>query len=56
MLGEFVSAREHLEQGIALYNPQKHRSRPSLYGYDPGVGCLSYAAVNLWFLGYPDQP
>ena len=27
----------------------------SLYGYDPGVMCLSYAAWALWFLGYPDQ-
>ena len=25
-LGEFASAREHLEQGIALYDPQQHRS------------------------------
>ena len=31
-LGEFVSAREHLEQGIALYDPQQHRSHAFLYG------------------------
>jgi predicted ATPase len=24
-------------------------------GYDPGVGCLCKAALNLWHLGYPDQ-
>ena len=29
-------AREHLEQGIALYDPQQHRSHAFLYGYDPG--------------------
>ena len=26
-----------------------------LYGHDPGVACLSYAALTLWYLGYPDQ-
>jgi predicted ATPase len=53
-LGEFALAREHLEAGIALYDPQQHRS----YGTvpeDPGVDCLCYATWNLWFLGYPDQ-
>ena len=30
-LGEFASARAHLEQGIALYDPQQHRSRAFLY-------------------------
>src|SRR5262249_9226580 len=24
--GDFVACQEHLEQGIALYNPQQHRS------------------------------
>jgi TOMM system kinase/cyclase fusion protein len=54
-LGEFVPAREHLEQGIALYNPQEHRSRAFLYGQDTGVACLSYASWLLGLLGYPDQ-
>jgi predicted ATPase len=54
-LGELASARAHLEQGLALYNPQQHRSDVFLYGYDPGVFGLSYTALVLWFLGYPDQ-
>ena len=54
-LGEFAAARAHLEQGIALYDPQQHRSHAFLYGQDPGVMCLSYAALVLWYLGYPDQ-
>jgi TOMM system kinase/cyclase fusion protein len=54
-LGEFAVAREHLEQGMALYNPQQHRSHAFLYGYDSGVHCLSFAAWALWYLGYPDQ-
>ncbi len=55
LLGEFVLAREHLEQSMALYDLQAHRSLASLYGFDPGVFGLSWMALVLWFLGYPDQ-
>ena len=54
-LGEFSPARAHLEQGIAFYTLQQHRSHASLYGWDLGVGCLWYVAWPLWLLGYPDQ-
>jgi predicted ATPase len=54
-LGEFAAAEEHLEQGIALYDLQQHRSYVSLYEQDPGVGSLFFAAWALWMLGYPDQ-
>jgi class 3 adenylate cyclase/predicted ATPase len=55
LLGEFAPAREYFEQGITLYDPQKHRSLAFLYGVDPGVTCLSNAAFVLWYLGYPEQ-
>jgi TOMM system kinase/cyclase fusion protein len=54
-LGEFAGARAHLEQGMALYNLQQHRSHAFLYGYDSGVHCLSFEAVALWHLGCPEQ-
>ena len=55
-LGELTSALAHLEQSIALYDPQKHRpDRSPVSGQDPKVTCLSYAARILWYLGYPDQ-
>jgi predicted ATPase len=56
-LGELVSARTHLEQGIALYHPQQYRSPVFLSGSpgDPGVVCRGFAAWTLWVLGYPDQ-
>jgi len=54
-LGEFASGCEHLERGIALYDPAEHRVMASLYGDDPGVTCHSFAGMCLWFLGYPDQ-
>jgi predicted ATPase len=53
--GELALAQVHLEQGIAVYDPQQHRFHTSLYGQDPRVGCLSYAALVLWYLGYSDQ-
>jgi predicted ATPase len=54
-LGEFAASQAHFEQGIALYDPQQHRSHASLYGQDPGVQCRTYAGLTLWWLGYPDQ-
>jgi predicted ATPase len=54
-LGEFVQARAHLEQALALYNPAQHRSHAFLYGHDAGVICLSWLSLTLWMLGYPDQ-
>ena len=54
-LGEVIPAHAHLEQGMALYDPHQHHSHAFLYGQDPGVACLSLAALALWVLGYPDQ-
>lgn len=54
-LGEIALSREHLEQGITLYNPKQHSSHAFLYGQDPGVACLFWVAWALWHLGYPDQ-
>jgi predicted ATPase len=54
-LGELAPARQSLEQGVSLYDPQQHRFHAVLYGEDPGVVCLSYTALALWSQGYPDQ-
>jgi class 3 adenylate cyclase/predicted ATPase len=54
LLGELTSARTHLEQMVALYDPQKH-PRPTTGTADYRVNCLSYAAWTLWSLGYPEQ-
>jgi predicted ATPase/DNA-binding SARP family transcriptional activator len=54
-LGELASARRHLEQSIALYEPQKHRSLAFLYGQDPGTASRILVAWTLWLLGYPGQ-
>jgi predicted ATPase len=44
-----------MEQGLAVYDPERHRSHSYLYGQDPAVGCYGFGAVALWLLGYPDQ-
>jgi class 3 adenylate cyclase/predicted ATPase len=54
-LGELVSAREHLEQSLVLYDPQQHRALASLVGHDIRVATLAYLMWTLWVLGYPDQ-
>jgi predicted ATPase len=54
--GEPAAARMHQEQGLRLYDPQRHRTHAALYsGHDPGVCCRYRAAPTLWLLGYPDQ-
>jgi len=54
-LGAFTPARAHLEQGIALYDPSKRRVHGFRAVQDPGVDCLSFGAMALCFLGYPEQ-
>ena len=53
--GELAQARAYLEQGIALYDPQQHRSLAFRYSQDAGVGLRTFGAHVLWYLGYPDQ-
>ncbi len=52
LLGEWASARAHLEEGIALQDPPKRRL---LTFPDTRMVCLSNVARALWFLGYPEQ-
>ena len=42
---------KHLELAMSLYDPERH---PGLT-VAGRVGPLSYAGLNLWALGYPDQ-
>jgi predicted ATPase len=54
-LGELVSARTCLEQSISCYPPTQHSVPAFTYGQDTSMNCLSFTALDLWFLGYPDQ-
>jgi class 3 adenylate cyclase/predicted ATPase len=55
LLSAFPTARQHFEEGIALYTPDQHRAPVFRSGQDPGVSCRVYAAMALWLLGYPAQ-
>src|SRR5262249_13619009 len=54
-LGALPAARQHLEEGIARYTSDQHRTPVFRMGQDPGVACRSFAAMTLWLLGYPEQ-
>ncbi len=54
-LGEFPSAKEHLEKAIALYDPEKHASHALLVGQDPGMASRIYLAKTLRIMGYAEQ-
>ncbi len=53
--GEPLPARGHLEQAMALYQPQHYRAHLFRYAADPGTAGLRHLAWTLWLLGYPDQ-
>jgi predicted ATPase len=55
MRGALLTARDHLEAGVDLYDPQHHGDHAFLYGQDSKVVCLCHLSVLLWLLGYPDQ-
>jgi predicted ATPase len=55
LLGDLATARTIFEQGIAVYDPQRHSPQVLGTWQDSGVTCLSYAASTLWLQGYPDQ-
>ncbi|HEY8549013.1 MAG TPA: AAA family ATPase [Vicinamibacterales bacterium] len=53
--GRFSAALDHAENGARLYDPARHLALIAAYGENPGVACLGWAALSLWFLGYPDR-
>jgi predicted ATPase len=54
-MGDFALARDHVEHGIELYDPQQHRSHPFVFPQDPGVVCTNFSGWTLWALGFPGQ-
>ncbi|MBX3000005.1 MAG: AAA family ATPase [Caldilineaceae bacterium] len=53
--GQFVLARDTLEQGVALYDPRRNRAQRFYYEIDPGVSCYALLILTLQMLGYPEQ-
>ena len=56
ILGDFRSAARHTDQGLALYDLERHRGQIFTYGsHDAGVCAGALSAQAAWFLGFPDQ-
>jgi len=54
--GQSTAAVPHMERGMSLYDPPRHRSQIVVYGgHDPGVCARYHLALVRWLLGYPDQ-
>lgn len=54
-VGEFSSAKSHLEQALEIYDAHKHQGLYSVFTLDMFVSCTSWLSWALLFLGYPDQ-
>jgi DNA-binding SARP family transcriptional activator len=53
--GQFLPAREHLSQALALYDPEASRSLGLLFPGEPGVIGRAVLGLVLWLLGHPHQ-
>jgi predicted ATPase len=55
MLNELRSGLDHLERGIAAYDPERQRPGRFQLGNNAGVAGLGTSALLLWMLGFPDR-
>jgi class 3 adenylate cyclase/predicted ATPase len=53
--GNFIGARRHLDQALALYNPTRDRDLAFRFGEEPGIAASIRLATALWPLGEVDQ-
>ncbi len=53
-LGQLQSARTHLEKGIAVYSPDRHRHHAFVCGQDAGIIGRCHLAWATWLTGDPD--
>ena len=54
-VGRLNSARSHLQQALALYDPISHRSLAHQVGIDPEVTSQTNLALVFFCLGFPEQ-
>jgi predicted ATPase len=55
LLSHLRPGMEHLEKGIAAYDPERHGAGRFQLGNNPGVVCFTTSALVLWMLGFPDR-
>jgi predicted ATPase len=49
--GDFIGARMHLENSLAIYNTERDRDFAFRFGQDSGVSAMIVLALTLWPLG-----
>jgi tetratricopeptide (TPR) repeat protein len=55
-LGDFSATIDHMRQGLAIYQSEKHGAHAFSYGgHDTAVCGKAIGGMSLWALGYPDQ-
>jgi predicted ATPase len=53
----YISGGEHVRKGLALYDPDQHRSHALIDGgHDPAVCGKGQRAMMLWLLAIPTKP
>jgi tetratricopeptide (TPR) repeat protein len=49
--GDFIAARTHLEQALAIYRPERDRDLAFRFGHDYAIAARIFLALVLWPLG-----
>ena len=53
--GEYREARDHLERGLALFQPGRDDDLAFRFGMDPGIAAMANLAIASWPLGEVDR-
>ena len=53
--GDFEEALVHLDQALAIFDPQRDRDLAYRFGHDVGVAEMAYLAMVRWSLGETDR-
>jgi predicted ATPase/class 3 adenylate cyclase len=54
--GDLLTCQFHIEQGLRLYQTDRHYAQTFVYGgHDPGACCRIHGGFLYWLLGYPDR-
>ena len=54
-LGDSAAAIEHLDQAIALFDPERHGRGRFRLGPNPGVAARAVSGLLHWVFGYPER-
>ena len=53
-IGEFVEAKAHFDEGLALYNAAEHRPLATRFWIDSRIMILCWRSLAAWVLAYPE--